>query len=147
MRKILFTFIFIISLVSVYSADLVEQIQKEPEQVSVGSIVWDYVKYPLLIVIIILILAFILYKFFSNLMPTCSLEESAPLIGWGVLEIIPDDPSTPGIIAEVSTVLSKENISIRQAIGNDYALSNEPKLYIITEEPVPPNLIKRIKKC
>ena len=87
-----------------------------------------------------------LEKFFSNLMPTCSLQESAPLIGWGVLEIIPDDPSTPGIIACVSSVLSEENISIRQAIGNDYSLSQEPRLYIITEKPVPASLLNKIKK-
>jgi len=87
-----------------------------------------------------------LEKFFSHLMPTCSLEESAPLIGWGVLEIIPDDPSTPGILAGVSTILAKEEISVRQAIGNDYALSDEPKLYIITEKPVPAKLIKKIKE-
>jgi hypothetical protein len=87
-----------------------------------------------------------LERFFSHLMPTCSLEESAPLIGWGVLEIIPDDPSTPGIIAGVSSILAKEKISIRQAIGNDYALSKEPKLYIITEEPIPANLLQKIKK-
>lgn len=88
----------------------------------------------------------LLKKFFSHLMPTCSLEESAPLIGWGVLEIIPDDPSTPGIIDGVSSLLAKEKISIRQAIGNDYALSKEPKLYIITEKPIPANLLKKIKE-
>jgi predicted regulator of amino acid metabolism with ACT domain len=86
-----------------------------------------------------------LKKFFSHLLPTCSLEESAPLIGLGVLEIIPEDPSSPGIIAGVSSILAKEKISIRQAIGNDYSLSTEPRLYIITEEPIPASLLKKIK--
>ena len=85
-------------------------------------------------------------KLFSNLIPICSLQEAAPLIGGGVLEIIPTDPSKPGIIADVSSVLAKEKISIRQAIGNDYALQKEPRLYIITEEPVPMDLLKKIKK-
>lgn len=87
-----------------------------------------------------------LWNFFSNLQPTCSLEEAAPMIGWGVLEIIPGDPSTPGIIAGVSTILAKEGISIRQAIGNDYSLHNRPRLYIITEKDIPLELIKKIKK-
>ena len=87
-----------------------------------------------------------LKKFFSCLLPTCSYEESGPTIGWGVLEIIPDDPSTPGIIAEVATLLSKENISIRQAIGHDYGLFKEPRLYIITEEQIPATLLTKIKQ-
>jgi len=87
-----------------------------------------------------------LWKFFSNLSATCSLENAAPIIGWGVLEIIPDDPSSPGIIAGVSTILAKNNINIRQAIGNDYDLHEEPRLYIITENEIPMGLIKDIKK-
>lgn len=87
-----------------------------------------------------------LERLFSHLIPTCSLQEAAPLVGGGVLEIIPEDPSTSGIIANVSSVLAKEKISIRQAIGNDYALLKEPRFYIITEQPVPVSLLKKIKK-
>jgi len=83
---------------------------------------------------------------FSHLLPTCDLKEAAPIVGWGVLEVIPDDPSNSGIIAGVSTLLAKEKISIRQAIGNDYELSKEPRLYIITEEPVPTSLLVKIKE-
>jgi len=88
----------------------------------------------------------ILNGLFTHLSPTCNLKEAAPILGWGVLEIIPDDPSNSGIISRVSTILAKEKISIRQAIGNDYELSKEPKLYIITEEPVPTNLLVKIKE-
>ena len=85
-------------------------------------------------------------KFFSNLLPTCNLKDAAPLMGWGVLEIIPDNPSSSGIIAGVSNILSKENISIRQAIGDDYSLLKNPRLYIITEKTIPSKLFKNIKK-
>lgn len=87
-----------------------------------------------------------LEKLFSHLSPTCNLKEAAPLLGWGVLEIIPDDPSSSGIISGVSTLLAKEKISIRQAIGNDYDLTMEPRLYIITEEPIPTHLLTKIKE-
>ena len=88
----------------------------------------------------------ILKDFFSHLMPTYNLKESASMLGWGVLEIIPDDPSTPGIIAEVAAILAKEKISIRQAIGQDYGITKEPRLFIITEKPIKPELIQKIKR-
>ena len=62
------------------------------------------------------------------------------------MEIITKDPSKSGIIADVSSVLAKEKISIRQTIGNDYALLKEPRPYTITEEPVPMGLLQKIKK-
>jgi predicted regulator of amino acid metabolism with ACT domain len=88
----------------------------------------------------------ILKNLFSHLMPTYDMKESASQLGWGVLELIPDDPSTPGIIAGVSKILASEKISIRQAIGQDYGITKEPRLYIITENPIKPDLIHKIKK-
>ena len=87
-----------------------------------------------------------LQKVFSQLKPTCHLKDVAPEMNWGVIEIIPEDPSTPGILADVANVVADAKISIRQAIVDDFELSEEPKLFIITEKHVPGILIPKIRK-
>lgn len=88
-----------------------------------------------------------LRKIFSNLMPTCSFKSLASKMGWGVVEIIPKDASMPGILASVSDIIAKEGISIRQANVDDYMIMEEPKLFIVTEEPIPLKLIKKLRKA
>lgn len=87
-----------------------------------------------------------LIKVFSRLEPTCHLKEVAPEMKWGVIEIIPTDASMPGILADVASVIAKNNISIRQAIVDDFELSEEPRLFIIVEKQMPGKLIPNIKK-
>jgi uncharacterized protein len=88
-----------------------------------------------------------LNKIFSNLLPTCHLKEVAPHMRWGVIEIIPDDPSTPGILAKVASIIAQHNISIRQAIVDDFEFSEEPRLFIITEKQIPGIVIPKIKQA
>jgi len=64
---------------------------------------------------------------------------------WGVIEIIPEDPSMPGILASVSKILADEKISVRQAIVDDFELSVEPRLFIVMEQSVPGRLIPKIR--
>jgi len=84
---------------------------------------------------------------YSTLRPTALLKDVAPSMGWSAIEIIPFDAQTPGILADVAGVIASAGISIRQAIVDDPELSEEPRLYVITESPVPPELIPAIKKC
>jgi predicted regulator of amino acid metabolism with ACT domain len=88
-----------------------------------------------------------LLTIFSNLLPTCHLKEVAPHMHWGVIEIIPTDPSTPGILAEVATIIAEHNISIRQAIGDDFEFTEEPRLFIITEKQIPGTVIPKIRQA
>ncbi|MFH1100780.1 MAG: hypothetical protein V1726_01930 [Methanobacteriota archaeon] len=88
-----------------------------------------------------------LQTIFSKLTPTCHLKDVAPAMNWGVIEIIPKDPSTPGILAAVATLIADHHISIRQAIGDDFELSEEPRLFIVTEKPVPGTLIPKIRNA
>jgi uncharacterized protein len=87
-----------------------------------------------------------LQKIYSNLLPTCHLKEVAPHMNWGVIEIIPEDPSTPGLLAEVATIIAAHNISIRQAISDDFEFSEEPRLFIVTEKQLPGILIPKIRQ-
>lgn len=88
-----------------------------------------------------------LLKIFSNLLPTCHLKEVAPHMKWGVIEIIPADPSMPGILADVATIIATNNISIRQAVVDDFEFTEEPRLFIITEKQIPGTLLATIKNA
>ena len=86
-----------------------------------------------------------LNKVFSKLSPTCHLKDVAPEMKWGVIEIIPEDPSIPGILAGVANIVAKSNLSIRQAIVDDFELTEEPRLYIVVEKQLPGILIPKIR--
>ncbi|MBI2077421.1 MAG: amino acid-binding protein [Euryarchaeota archaeon] len=87
-----------------------------------------------------------LHRVFANFQPTLHLKEVAPALGWGVIEIVPDNASRPGILAGVSSVISREGISIRQAVVDDPDFSDAPRLFIVTERPVPAGLIPEMQK-
>ena len=63
---------------------------------------------------------------------------------WGVVEIIPTNASMPGILADIATTIADVQISIRQANVDDYMMTEEPRLFIVTETPLPPRLIKKL---
>ena len=83
---------------------------------------------------------------FSRLKPTCHLKDIAQNLNWGVIEIIPVDPSKPGILADVAKIIANEKICIRQAIVDDFELLEKPRLFIITNKAIPNNLIPKLKK-
>jgi hypothetical protein len=88
-----------------------------------------------------------LNKVFSKLHPISHLKDVAAAMNWGVIEIIPEDARMPGILAEVATVIANKNISIRQAIVDDFELSEEPRLFIVTEKPISGILIPKIRQA
>jgi predicted regulator of amino acid metabolism with ACT domain len=60
-----------------------------------------------------------LLKFFTNLSVTPSLREIAPILGFGAIEIIPDDAQGQGIVAAVTSEISGSGMGIRQVIADD----------------------------
>lgn len=83
---------------------------------------------------------------FSALEPVCSFKNVANQMGWGVLEILPDNVSRPGILADITKMIAESGISIRQVIADDPEMSESPKAFIITERPVPLRLLPKIKE-
>lgn len=88
-----------------------------------------------------------LQKVYSRLKPTCHLKDVAPNMKWGVIEIIPEDPSMPGILADIAKIVADAKLSIRQAIVDDFELTDEPRLFIVTEKKVPGILIPKIREA
>lgn len=75
-----------------------------------------------------------------------SLKGIAKYLTLGVVEIMPDNARTPGILAQSATILAEKGISIRQAIVDDPELSPEPKLSLIAESKIPGELIPKLLK-
>jgi predicted regulator of amino acid metabolism with ACT domain len=88
-----------------------------------------------------------LLSVFGKLRPTAMLKDVAPVMGWSAIEIIPTNAQTTGIVADVTGVIARAGISIRQVIVGDPDLSIEPRLFIITGAPVSPEMIPEIKNC
>ncbi|MEE8232688.1 MAG: hypothetical protein V3R46_05145 [Thermoplasmata archaeon] len=86
-----------------------------------------------------------LARIFRRLRPVAHLREVAPLMGWGAIEIVPTDARTPGILAGVSSIIARASISIRQVIVDDPDVVDEPRGFIITDAPVPSELIPAMK--
>jgi predicted regulator of amino acid metabolism with ACT domain len=86
-----------------------------------------------------------LREFFEELRPIPFFRDIAKIRSWGVVEIVPEDPSMPGILAKVSKIIAEADISIRQAITEDPEFSDEATLTIICEREIPANLIPKIR--
>ena len=55
-------------------------------------------------------------------------------------------PEALGIIAETTTLIAREGISIRQILAEDAEIYPDPKLIIITEKPIPGELLPKFLK-
>lgn len=86
-----------------------------------------------------------LERIYARLKPTCHLKDVAELMNWSVIEIIPKDPSMPGILAGVAKILADSKISVRQAIVDDFELTEEPRLFIVMEQSIQGQLIPKIR--
>jgi hypothetical protein len=87
-----------------------------------------------------------LKEIFSKLQPTCNLTGVASILGWCVIEVIPKKADTPGILASISAMFADRRINIRQVIiEDDPAHADHPRGFIITEKPIPPDMLPKIK--
>ncbi len=86
-------------------------------------------------------------QLFSMLEPAGpSLRKVAKQLGLGVVEIVAEAPSQPGILAAASGVLSSAGINIRQALVDDPELTPEPKLVLIGGKRIPGELMPLLLK-
>lgn len=87
-----------------------------------------------------------LKNLFINLKPAGPLlRDVAPYLGYGVVELRAK-PAAVGIIAAASALIAEEGISVRQILAEDAEIYPDPKLVIITEKPVPGELLPKLLK-
>jgi predicted regulator of amino acid metabolism with ACT domain len=87
-----------------------------------------------------------LKRIYTNLRQVCSLQEVAREFNLGVIVFIPENAQQTGIIANVTRKVSEKGLSIRQALAEDPSISTQPKLTLIIEGEIPPELINEIRK-
>ena len=86
-----------------------------------------------------------LRRIFAKISHVPSLMDLAPVLDLTVIAIEVDDPDGVGIVARVTGLLADYDVSIRQAISEDPEFTDEPRLYIITDEALPGALITAIR--
>ncbi|MFC6768880.1 amino acid-binding protein [Natrinema soli] len=86
-----------------------------------------------------------LRRIFQNISQVPSLMDLAPVLDLTVLSVAVDDAEQEGIVARVTGTLADNGISIRQTISEDPEFTDEPRLYLITDETLPGEVITEIR--
>ncbi|MFB6177354.1 MAG: amino acid-binding protein [Halobaculum sp.] len=86
-----------------------------------------------------------LRRIFRNITSIPSLMDLAPVLGLTVLTVEVGDPERAGIVAEITTMLAERDVPLRQVLSDDPEFADEPKLYLITDEEVPGDLLVEIR--
>lgn len=86
-----------------------------------------------------------LKRIFQNISSIPSLMDLAPVLDLTVLTVEVEDADEPGIVAKVTTMLAEAGISIRQTISEDPEFTDDPKLYLVTDDPIPGDLLVEIR--
>lgn len=81
---------------------------------------------------------------FENISSIPSLRDLAPVLDLSVLTVDVHDADEPGIVARITSMIANHEISIRQTISEDPEFTDDPRLYIITDDPLPGDLINEI---
>jgi len=85
-----------------------------------------------------------LTRIFRNISAIPSLMDLAPVLDLTVLTVGVADADESGIVAQVTTVIADYDISIRQTISEDPEFTDDPKLYVITDQPLPGDLLNEL---
>ncbi len=87
-----------------------------------------------------------LYKIFTNIIPAGTLLKNiAKSLNLGVIEIEVGSQNE-GLLADITQIISKKGINIRQAYAEDNVLEENPLLTIITENPIDSEVINEFLK-
>ena len=85
-----------------------------------------------------------LRRIFQNISQVPSLMDLAPVLDLTVIAIEVTDAEQEGIVADVTGRLAERGISIRQTISEDPEFTDDPRLYIVTDEQLPGDLINEL---
>ena len=84
---------------------------------------------------------------FSRVRPTLLMSDMASEIGCSAIEIVPTDATIPGILAEITGVIYKQGLSVRQAVVDDPGNRMESHLIVVVDGTIPSYVIPLIKGC
>lgn len=82
---------------------------------------------------------------FQNISAVPSLMDLAPVLDLTVCTVTVRDAEESGIVARVTTAIADDDVSIRQVMTEDPEFTDEPRLYVITDDPISGELINEIR--
>jgi hypothetical protein len=82
---------------------------------------------------------------FLNMRATPDVSRVAQSLGFTVITVLPKNASEKGIVGAAVRVLSEHQLSIRQIFLTDPEFSEDPKLVIVVEDPLPTGVIEKIR--
>jgi len=82
---------------------------------------------------------------FLNMRATPDISEIAEMLSLSVITIIPKDATEHGIIGAAVRVLDAHRVGIRQIFVTDSHLSESPKLVIIAEDAIAPEVLRELR--
>ena len=83
---------------------------------------------------------------FQNISHIPSLMDLAPVIDLSVVTIRVSAAEEVGILATVSGLIAEHEISIRQAVSEDPEFTDDPALHVVTDDPLPGELIHELRE-
>jgi hypothetical protein len=85
-----------------------------------------------------------LRRIFQNISQVPSLMDLAPVLDLTVVTIEVTEADESGIVATVTGKIADRNISIRQTISEDPEFTDDPRLYLVTDERLPGDLLNEL---
>ncbi|MDI6720272.1 MAG: regulator of amino acid metabolism, contains ACT domain protein [Methanomicrobiales archaeon] len=82
---------------------------------------------------------------FLNIRATPDLSRVAEHLGLSVITVLPRNAQERGIVGAVVGVLSRHNLNLRQIFVTDPYFSEEPRLVVILDEPLPSGVLEELK--
>ena len=86
-----------------------------------------------------------LRRIFQNISQVPSLMDLAPVLDLTVLSVEVVDAEEKGIVAAITGLLAEHDVSIRQTISEDPEFTDEPRLYLVTDQDLPGDVITEIR--
>ena len=87
-----------------------------------------------------------LTRIFTNISAIPSLMDLAPVLDLTMLTVAVRNAQETGIVATVTDAIADHDLTIRQVISEDPEFTDEPVLYVITDEAPPGELINRLRE-
>jgi len=87
-----------------------------------------------------------LKKIFMNLDSIPFLKNVASYFGMSVLIVTAEDADQPGLLSRITQILAIHKVNIRQAVAKDPEIDEQPKLYMMVDGTVPPDVIVKIRE-
>lgn len=82
---------------------------------------------------------------FLNMQATPDLSKVADSLGLSVITVLPRNAQEKGIVGSAVAVLHRYNLTIRQIFVTDPYFSENPKLVIIIDEPLPAGVVEDLR--